>query len=131
VRCDCELTRVPGSYARPTVEGRSHASEHHFVAERFFGRSANRIHQQRESIFKTCPWSLEGQTAVYCYECHEELLHNPVLTLHDVSRLRRLIAERGLSEDKKPLDRERIAGRIRPLHDVIDAGLAALAPPSV
>jgi hypothetical protein len=36
--CGCELHRIAGTYARPTVEGRSHASKHHFVSERFFGR---------------------------------------------------------------------------------------------
>jgi hypothetical protein len=33
--CGCQLHRQ-SSYAKPTIEGGSHASEHHFVAERFF-----------------------------------------------------------------------------------------------
>jgi hypothetical protein len=37
--CGCELHRTRDTYARPTPEGRSHASVHHFVPERFFGRS--------------------------------------------------------------------------------------------
>jgi hypothetical protein len=36
-------------------------------AERFFGR-----------IFDKCPWGVEGDTTILCYDCHEELLHNPV-----------------------------------------------------
>src|SRR2546430_8694767 len=35
----------------PTVPGRSHASRHHYVAERFFGRSKNRRGTQRERVF--------------------------------------------------------------------------------
>src|SRR5947199_4947382 len=54
--CGCALIRKPGVYALPTVEGRSHATKHHLVAERFFGRSANRKGEQRESVFTNCPW---------------------------------------------------------------------------
>jgi len=39
--CGCQLHRTKDTYARPTVEGRSHATSHHYVAERFFGRSTN------------------------------------------------------------------------------------------
>jgi hypothetical protein len=124
--CGCRLHRTAGTYALPTVEGRSHATNHHYVAERFFGRSATRRNEQRERIFDRCPWESEGQTAVYCYECHEELLHNPVLTQHDVARFRRLVARRGLEEDEKPTGREKLAGRIRLFHEIIEAGLLAL-----
>ena len=31
-----------GDYAKPNIKGRSHATKHHYVAERFFGRSSNR-----------------------------------------------------------------------------------------
>jgi hypothetical protein len=109
----------------PTIEGRSHATSHHFVAERFFGRSA-RAHEQRERIFDACPWGIEGKSAVYCYECHEELLHNPVFTEQDMQRFAHLVALRGLNEDVKPPTRDKLAGRIQLLHEVIDAGLEAL-----
>src|SRR4029453_19289921 len=49
--CGCEVHRTPDTYARPSVAGRSHATEHHFVAERFFGRSANRRGTKAEGIF--------------------------------------------------------------------------------
>src|SRR5580765_5408156 len=81
--CGCELHRTAGTYARATREGRSHATRHHFVAERFFGRSANRRSTQTDSIFAKCPWGIEGLSDVFCYECHEELLHNPVLLPDD------------------------------------------------
>ncbi len=83
--CGCELRRTEGTYARPTVEGRSHASKHHFVPERFFGRSNNRRGTQRGKLFVKCPWEVEGQTAVFCYDCHEELLHNPVFLPIDIA----------------------------------------------
>jgi len=76
--CGCKIHRG-GQYATPTIEGRSHATKHHYVAKRFFDRSANRRSEQRKPIFSECPWNIEGETNEFCYECHEELLHNPVL----------------------------------------------------
>jgi hypothetical protein len=61
--CGCLLHRTAKTYARPTIEGRSHATAHHFVSERFFGRSANRKGTRTEGIFESCPWGHEGQTA--------------------------------------------------------------------
>jgi len=124
--CGCVLHRS-GEYATPTLQGRSHATRHHFVPERFFGRSANRKGPKREGIFAECPWAHEGETAVYCYECHEELLHNPVLLPGDIATFAALVKAWGFAEDKKPADREKIAGRIRLLHEVIVAGLQVLS----
>jgi hypothetical protein len=123
--CGCPVHRS-GEYATPTVNGRSHATAHHFVAERFFGRSANRRGTTREGIFKTCPWDYEGKSEVYCYECHEELLHNPVLLPDDIRSFAELVKRRGFNETQKPEDRVKIAGRIKLLHEVISIGLQAL-----
>ena len=123
--CGCALHRTAGSYALPSVQGRSHATKHHCVAERFFGRSKTR-RGQRERIFETCPWGVEGVTLVFCYECHEELLHNPVFLPKDIERLARLCRKRGYGEEVKTDGRDRLAGRIIVLHEVIDAGLSAL-----
>jgi hypothetical protein len=123
--CGCRLHRAGGS-ALPTLEGRSHATEHHFVAERFFGRSSNRRHEHRERIFDSCPWKLEGQSGTFCYECHEELLHNPVFTKVDIERFAALVRGRGLSEDERTASREKLGGRIQLLHAVIAAGLNSL-----
>lgn len=126
VICGCKLHR-DGEYAKPTVKGRSHATEHHYVAERFFGRSANRPRTVREPIFKDDDWkSGEKKTAVYCYECHEELIHNPVFLPENISDFATLVHDRGLAETEKTDDRSKLAGRIRLLHEVIEAGLAAL-----
>jgi len=125
--CGCRVHRK-GGYAKPTVKGRSHATKHHVVAERFFGRSANRHGTIRKPIFKHCPWKQEGVTVLFCYECHEELMHNPVLLREDVERFAKLVRHRGWNEDKKSADRSRIAGRIELLHEVIAAGLTALLP---
>jgi hypothetical protein len=116
-----------GDYAKPTVKGRSHATDHHYVAERFFGRSKNRPGTTRERIFETCPWGEEGSTATYCYECHEELLHNPVFTPADICSFAALVASRGLTEEEKPVTRKKLGGRIQLLHAIIQAGLASLA----
>lgn len=98
--CGCKLHR-DGDYAKPTPKGRSHATEHHYVAERFYGRSANRRGDIREPIFKDDEWRLEKTTAVYCYECHEELIHNPVFLPEDISALHSLVKAEGLSEEEK------------------------------
>jgi len=124
--CHCSLTRAKGKYAGLTVEGRSHRSKHHFVAERFFGRSANRRGTKRPPIFHRCPWMLEGVSEYFCYECHELLLHNPVLTREDVSAFSQLVRSHRLSERTKPKHNRRIAGRIKLMHKVIRAGLNAL-----
>jgi len=124
--CGCKLNRVKGVYATPTIEGRSHASQHHYVAERFFGRSANRRGEQREPIFKKCPWGVEGQTEVFCYECHEELVHNPVFLFADIRGFSELVKLRNLDEEEKPASRERLAGRIKLLHEIMERGIQAL-----
>lgn len=123
--CGCRVHR-DREYAKPTIKGRSHATAHHYVAERFFGRSKNRPREQRPPLFATCPWGLEGQSAIYCYECHEELLHNPVLTPSDLTRFRRLVEARGLSEWQKTEDRQALGERIKLFHEVVEAGLIAL-----
>jgi hypothetical protein len=123
--CGCQLHRS-GEYATPTVAGRSHATEHHYVAERFFGRSANRQRTKRAGIFEVCPWGYERKTEVYCYECHEELLHNPVLLPNDVSAFSELVRARGLNEDDRPEDRSKLAGRIMLFQQVISVGLKTL-----
>jgi len=123
--CGCQLHRA-GGYAAPSVHGRAHATRHHYVAERFFGRSKNRRGRQRERVFTKCPWDLEGKSSVYCYDCHELLLHNPVLLPNDIERLREIIVARGYGERTKERGYRKLAGRIRLLHDVIDAGLASV-----
>jgi hypothetical protein len=124
--CGCQLHRTKGTYARPTVEGRSHATRHHYVAERFFGRSANRLGTKTENMFLSCPWGHEGESVIFCYECHEELIHNPVLLPEDVSRFAELVKQRGLAEELKTDNREPIAGRVALFHEVIASGLASL-----
>lgn len=121
--CGCPVHRM-GDYAKPTVMGRSHATRHHFIAERFFGRSANRPGSQREPIFEQSPWQdLEGKTAVFCYECHEELLHNPIFLPEDIAGFAELVRRRNLNEAEKTDRRDKLAGRSLLLHDVIEIGI--------
>ncbi len=123
--CGCALHRS-GDYARPTVKGRSHATQHHLVPERFFGRSKNRRGETREPIFNKCPWGLEGEKAIFCYDCHEELLHNPVFTKDNLALYSRIVFARGLNEDIKTNSREKLAERIKLLHEAIEIGLKQL-----
>jgi hypothetical protein len=130
--CGCMVHRT-GAFGEQSVRGRSHATAHHFVAERFFPRTASRsgskryrYAQPREGIFQRCPWNMRGKTAVFCYECHEELLHNPVLLPEDIRQLAELVRRAGFDEIDKPATREHIAGRIQLFHTVIQAGLTTL-----
>jgi hypothetical protein len=123
--CDCLLHRT-GVYAVPTVEGRSHATKHHLVAERFFGRSSNRRGTRTDGIFEKCPWNQERETAVFCYECHEELLHNPVFLVEDVRRFRELVKATGCAEVQKSDDRSKLAARVELFHDALSLGLRIL-----
>jgi hypothetical protein len=124
--CGCGVHRS-GEYAKPTKEGRSHATRHHYVAQRFFGRSSNRKGTLTERVFAQCPWGQERRAEVFCYECHELLLHNPVLLPEDVARFAELVRRRGLAEEEKPEDFSRIAARIALFHEVIARGLLAMA----
>ena len=112
--------------ARPTVEGRSHATKHHYVAGRFFGRSTKRRGTKIKGMFASCPWGHEGESVVFCYECHEELIHNPALLPEDISRFAELVSQRGLSENTKTQSRQPIAGRVALFHEVIACGFATL-----
>lgn len=123
--CGCIIHRE-GEYAKPSIKGRSHATEHHYLAERFLGRSRNRRGEQREPIFEECPWNIEGQTEEFCYECHEELLHNPVLLQADIRGFAELVKLRKLNETRKTTSREKIAGRIELLHEVLELGIEKL-----
>ena len=124
--CGCALHRIKNTYGLPTPTGRSHASEHHYVPERFFGRSKNRRGSQRAKIFKKCPWGYEKETSLFCYDCHEELLHNPIFLPEDIERFEQLVRRCGLNETNKPATRTKIAGRIQLLHEVINEGLDVL-----
>ncbi len=123
ILCGCRLHRKKGTYAKPTVDGRSHATKHHYVAERFFGRSTNKSKEQRKPIFKKDPWNMEHRTAVYCYECHELLLHNPVLLPEDIKKFAALVRQRKFNEDEKKASKNKLAGRIKLLHEVLKRGI--------
>ena len=68
----------------------------------------------------------QQQDGQFCYECHEELLHNPVFLSTDISRFAKLVELRNLNESKKPKNKDKIAGRIVLLHEVIEKGIKAL-----
>jgi hypothetical protein len=124
--CGCILNRTQGQYATPTITGRSHATKHHFVASRFF-----RSKKRQNPIFEDCPWPTDGKKAdkfmdVFCYECHEEILHNPVFLPEDIANYSKLVKKRGLNEDNKNESRDKVAGRIKLLHEIIQTGLNTL-----
>lgn len=125
--CGCELVRKKGVYGDASIEGRSHASKHHFVPERLFGRSGNCPKTLKTPVFAKCPWNQEGKSQPYCYDCHEVMLHNPVLLPQDIQSFAALIQNRGLGETKKADGYEKLAGRLMLFHEIIAAGLASLS----
>jgi hypothetical protein len=124
--CGCELNRKVGVYGTATIDGRSHASKHHYVAKRFFSRSASHKGKPREPIFKECPWGLEDEPDEYCYDCHEELLHNPIFLPKDIEGFCELVRRNGFSEGVKTDSSEKLAGRIKLLHEVLERGIEGL-----
>jgi len=122
--CGCKIHRN-GEYAKHTIKGRSHATNHHYVARRFLGLSVNKKGERRDRIFLEPPWKLDNETGQFCYECHEELLHNPVLLPKDIRRFAELIRLRKLNENTKTLSRVKLAERIKLLHEVFEKGIEA------
>jgi hypothetical protein len=125
--CGCVLNRKPGAYAKDNVKGRSHASKHHYVAQRFFGHSASPKTRRQKRIFPDGDaWDQGYEPLKCCYDCHEELLHNPVLLPPDVVSFSRLVRERQLCEGEKTESKEKLAGRIRLLHEALALGIERL-----
>ncbi|MBU1022691.1 hypothetical protein KKB99_00295 [bacterium] len=123
--CGCKLNRGT-EYAKPTIKGRSHATKHHYVAERFFGRSTSRVKTERDGVFKDCPWGYEKETGTFCYECHEELLHNPVILPDDIQKFNEIVKLRALNEIEKSSSRIKLAGRIQLFREIISIGIREL-----
>jgi hypothetical protein len=123
--CGCKI-HTGGNYAADTVQGRSHTSKHHYVADRFYGHSKNNPAKHRTAIFTYDRWKVEGKTEIFCYDCHEELLHNPVLLPEDVSGFTKLVKSHRLNEKKKTKSKEKLAGRIELLHKALALGINKL-----
>jgi len=127
--CDCLLSRGRGVYALPTPAGRSHGTRHHYVAERFFGRTTNRRTHEANPIFTKGDYSdCAGKTEIFCYECHEELLHNPIFLPADIEKFAKLTKKRHYDEagQVKTEKREKIGQRIKLLNEVVSKGLDEL-----
>ena len=103
VLCGIEFTT--GAYA--TESGRYNKSEHHLFPTRFkkYGIS------QRSLAKKLNVETRDFDSVHLCYECHEELLHNPVFTSKMI---------KGLSHLMRGKDLE---GRVITLSRVIELGI--------
>jgi len=126
--CRCLVHRTRGTYATDTHEGRSHATGHHLVPQRFLGKSATRRKKgPRTAILRPDTFPTPGELLVFCYECHEELLHNPMLLEEDIRRLAELFELSEASEpDGKPFEKVRLARRIEIFHNTIAEGVRCL-----
>ena len=120
--CGCQLTSKQDTYGQDTLAGRAHQTKHHNIAKRFYGQQNG-----RKPIFKKKDRTGNGWNVTRCcFECHEELLHNPILTSKNIKTLSTLVKKTGSGERRKPEDKKRIANRILLFHAVIDTGLEAL-----
>ena len=92
VLCGIKFT-TGGVYA--TESGRHNRSEHHLFPARFekFGIS------QRSLAKKLNVETQDFDSVHLCYECHEELLHNPVFTTKMIKGLSHLMKGKSF-EDK-------------------------------
>ena len=89
----CGIEFTSGAYA--TENGRYNRSEHHLFPLRF---KKYRISQR--SLAKKLNVETQDFDSVHlCYECHEELLHNPVFTTKMIEELSHLMKGKRL-EDK-------------------------------
>jgi hypothetical protein len=121
--CGCRLNHEAGVYGEDTPIGRSHATEHHLIAKRFFGPT-NINGKHRTQILEDCPWpEYEKKTTVLCYDCHEELLHNIVFLTEDIEGFKELVERRKLNEVDKSSSKKELAGRIELLHKVLELGI--------
>ena len=124
--CGCTLNDDPKVYATDTEAGRGHRSKSHYIAERLLGRCRT----QGDGIFTGRERWLQGsggKTEDLCFDCHEELLHNPVLLPDDIKRFRDLVFYYGYGERTKiDGDKKKLAKRIKLLHSVIEEGIKVL-----
>ena len=123
--CDCKIHNN-GEYAKPTIRGRSHASRHHYIAERFYGRTKNKQKYKARPIFKDEFTEYEKKYGLFCYECHEELLHNPIVLPESINKLKKLIRKMGYHESSKGASRKKIAQRIKLFQEIISLGIDEL-----
>lgn len=70
-----------------------------------------------------CPWGHEGETGVFCSDCHEELLHNPILLPNDIERFSKIVEARAIGENAKEESFGKIAERVKLFHEIIEKGL--------
>ena len=89
----CGIEFTSGAYA--TENGRYNRSEHHLFPTRF-----EKYHISQRSLAKKLNVESQDFDSVHlCYECHEELLHNPVFTTKMIKELSHLMRGKSL-EDK-------------------------------
>jgi len=88
----CRIEFTTGDYA--TESGRHNKSEHHLFPTRFkkYGIS------QRSLAKKLDVETRDFDSVHLCYECHEELLHNPVFTAKMIKELSHLMIGKSLEE---------------------------------
>mgnify|MGYP001619825991 CR=1 FL=1 len=117
--CGCALLRM-GKYGEDNALGRCFPSEHHLVAKRFYGKNKNK----RSKILDDDDFKkFSNEKIKLCYDCHEELLHNPVLSPDNMKGFKELVRKKHWDERNKKDGKEKIRGRIKLLQEIIDKGI--------
>ncbi len=92
--CGIKFSKT-GVYAEKTESGQRYRAEHHLIPKRF-----EKYHISQRSLAEKLNVGTQDFVPVYlCYECHEELLQNPVFTAKMLEELSPLIKGKSL-EDK-------------------------------
>ncbi|HEY9205431.1 MAG TPA: hypothetical protein VIO58_05870 [Candidatus Methanoperedens sp.] len=106
----CQLCKTPlkeGNlgYAYGTSEGLTHLSRHHIFPKRLKKYFTN------DEIQKIFHIDNPSSSMVFCYECHEEILHNIILNDSMVAMLSTL------------LDRKDKKTKIKIIHEILKKGI--------
>jgi len=109
-------------YGEDSPEGRSYRTKHHYIAKRFLGREIFSGGDEQRLIKNKRKYTF------LCYNCHEELLHNPMLLPDDIEDFHELVdkEDKRLTEPTKGDDKDKLARRIELLHKVIETGIKVL-----
>ena len=110
------MKRKKGQYAKDSINGRSYPTKHHLIAKRFYNK-------KRKKIFETID---KPSVVELCYDCHEELLHNPVLSANDIEKFSMLIKQKECNETIKDDSKNKIRERIDLFAEIIAEGIKTL-----
>jgi len=89
--CNCEL--IEKNIIKYATKGAEcHISRHHYFPKRF-----NKFFNDKE-IAKNFGIKNKKERANLCYNCHEELIHNIIITPEIIKRIKRIMVGKDIKE---------------------------------